>query len=54
MTDNELREKMKELGWDDEYIDEIIKEHKEAKAKGINIPYEAHLFEAPIDRDKPE
>lgn len=54
MTDIEFREKMKELGWDDEYIDEIIEDHNEAKAEGVNIPYEIHLFEAPIDGDKPE
>lgn len=48
MTDNEFREKMKELGWGDEYIDEIITEHNEANADGINIPYELHLVEAPV------
>lgn len=54
MTDSEFREKMKELGWDNDYIDEIIQEHNEAKSKGINIPYEGHLIEAPIDGYKPE
>lgn len=47
MTDNEFREKMKELGWDDEYIEEIIEDHNEAKADGVNTPYDVYLFKAP-------
>lgn len=49
MTDNEFREKMKELGWDDEYIEETITINNEAKAAGISIPYELDLFEAPLE-----
>lgn len=48
MTDNEFREKMKELGWDEDYIDEIIEGRNEAKTEGIFIPYEIYLIEAPI------
>jgi hypothetical protein len=49
MTDNEFREKMKEFGWDNEYIEEIIADHNGAKAEGINTPYDVYLFEAPLE-----
>ena len=47
MIDDEFRKKMKELGWDDEYIEEIIEDHNEAKADGVNTPYDVYLFKAP-------
>lgn len=44
MTDEEFRLKMKALGNDDEYIEEIIYSHHNDE---FIIPYEAYLEEMP-------
>lgn len=48
MTKEEYSKKMKEFGWSDEYINEQIEIHEEAKKKGFIIPLELSLFEPPI------
>lgn len=49
MTKTEYIEKMKELGWSDDYINEQIQIKEEAAKNGINIPFEADLVESPIE-----
>lgn len=50
MTEDEFRKKMDELGWDNEYADEIIKNREKAILAGITpLPFEAYLIEAPIN-----
>jgi hypothetical protein len=49
MTEKEFRKKMKELGWNDSFIDELVRIHDEELKKGVNIPYEANIVEAPIN-----
>jgi hypothetical protein len=49
MLKEEYIEKMKELGWSDDFIKESIRLHDEAEKNGINIPYEINLVEAPIN-----
>lgn len=48
MTKDEYIVKMKELGWDDTYINEQIEIKEKAKKEGVVIPYEIDLIEAPI------
>lgn len=47
MTDQQFKKKMKELGWDDVYIDELLTLRDEMETAGIIFPYEANLIEAP-------
>lgn len=47
MTNNEFSKKMEELGWSDDYINELIRLSDEATKEGIIIPFEMYLFEAP-------
>lgn len=47
MSKDEYRVKMRELGWDDDYIENIIKIHDEDEKNGISLPYEMDLVEAP-------
>lgn len=49
MSKDEFISKMKELGWSDRYISETIQLHEEAEEKGINIPFDMELIEAPRD-----
>lgn len=49
MTKEEYREKMKALGWSDEYIAEQLRIAAEAAKKGVKIPLNCDLFEAPIE-----
>lgn len=48
ITKEEFYDKMCKLGWDEDYIYEIIDRKEKAEIKGINIPLEMYLFEAPI------
>lgn len=43
MTENEFVEKMKELGWKNEDIEEYVKMHKMKLDDGIYIPLEVYL-----------
>ena len=47
MSKDEYRKRMRELGWDDDYIESTIKTYEEAKKDGIFLPLEVHLVEAP-------
>ena len=47
MTKAEYVDKMRQLGWNDEYIQEQIEIREEAEKNGINIPYEIDMIEAP-------
>ncbi len=47
MSKDEYRIKMRELGWDDDYIESTIKTYEETKKDGIFLPLEVHLVEAP-------
>ena len=50
MTEKEFKEKMKEYGYSEEDIQEIIEEREEQKRDlGDCLPYEAYLIELPID-----
>lgn len=49
MSKEEYIRKMKALGWSDEYIAETLQIAAEAAKKGIKIPLEVNLFEAPIE-----
>lgn len=49
MTEEEFREKMKEMGWSEEVITEHIRVHDEAMENGINIPFELDIIEAPLE-----
>ena len=49
MTEEEFKLRMKELGWDDEYIEDCLKTRQKClKTMGISVPLEAHLRPAPI------
>ncbi len=48
MDKEEFSKKMKELGWKDEYIEECLKDHEDAKKNGIYLPLEINLVKAPI------
>lgn len=48
MNYEEYKNKMKELGWPDEYINDQIKLHKEAEKNGIEMSFEKDLIKAPI------
>lgn len=49
MTDDEFRKKMAELGWNNDYADEIIESRKQDSLAGFNPPpFEEYLVEAPI------
>ena len=43
MSDNEFREKMLELGWDDEYIEECLQSKKLAEKNGVETPLDVFL-----------
>ena len=47
MTESEYKERMRELGWTEAFIQESIKLHNEAKAQGIVLPYEIDLIKGP-------
>lgn len=47
MTEDEFREKMKELGWGNEDIEDYIKMHRIKLQNGINIPLETYLTPYP-------
>lgn len=49
MSKEEFIRKMKELGWQDSYINECIDIKEKAEKNGIIIPYELNLFEAIIN-----
>lgn len=43
MTENEFKEKMKELGWENEDIENYIKMHKMKLSDGIYVSLETYL-----------
>ena len=48
MTENEFREKMKELGWKDEDIENFVKLHNSHQSRcDIDIPFEIYLISCP-------
>ncbi len=49
MTDDEFKVKMKKLGWDDEYINSILKQRDKEKEQGIVCPIEIFLMSSPLD-----
>lgn len=49
MTEEEFRAEMKKLGWNDEAIEEMIKEHNDClREYSVAIPFEALLEEKPL------
>lgn len=51
MTEKEFKLKMKELGWDDNYIDEIIADQKDMALAGLNPPPFETYVDNPIIND---
>lgn len=49
MDKKEFTMRMKELGWSDEYIDECLRDYDEDERKGIALPLDSYLIEAPIN-----
>lgn len=49
MTEKEYIQKMKELGWDNEFIEESLEMREEARKDGIDIPFDLDFIPAPID-----
>jgi len=43
MTENEFKEKMKELGWKNEDIEDYVRMHKMKLNDGIHVPLEVYL-----------
>ena len=52
MTKLEFIKKMREFGWDPEYVRETIQNIEYAAKQGINVPYEMFAHEFPT-RDYP-
>lgn len=50
MNNVEFREKMRALGWDEEYIEECLQSKKEAEKDGIKTPLEMFLV-TPVIND---
>lgn len=49
MKEGQYIQKMKELGWDDEFINESLEIREEARKGGIDIPLELDFIPKPID-----
>jgi hypothetical protein len=49
MTDQEFRKKMYELGYDSDYVDDVLRSRDEDLKSGIETPLEMFLTELPID-----
>ena len=49
MNREEFRNRMIELGWTEEYVQECIEAVEKAKHERVSLPYEMYLTEAPID-----
>lgn len=43
MTREEYKKELRNLGWDEDYIDFALSVHDEAVENGISIPYEQEL-----------
>jgi hypothetical protein len=49
MTQEEFIKGMKELGWDDDFINEQIQIIADAEKKGITVPYDLEMFDLSMD-----
>lgn len=50
MSNDEFRKRMRELGWDEDYIEECLQSKEEAENDGIITPLEIFLT-APVIND---